>query len=316
MTKKLSIIIPLFNRETVIQRLLQKIQHQTFDLNQVEVIICDGASTDHSVEVVHSFRDHIPNLIILESPSNSGGASVSRNRGLDVATGEWILFIDSDDYITEHTLSDAFTAIMTYHDDMVCLPYFRGKNSTRPISRSAFSYQQTVGHLQFENTKLHNSLNIIGKFIKRDIIESNNIRFPVGIKVREDNWFSMQVYSVVNGITILGNERNYYFTEQQDDVALTRHTKTPPRDAVKIFIAVYDFIMQHPDISHTRKITLLTIFLNRYTNMIQRGQYAPVRFFDHTKDTLKEIHVHHDVSADTVSFINRLFSGDYDQYRV
>lgn len=315
MTKKVSIIVPLYNREKTIGRLLQKIQNQTFDLNQVEVIVSDDCSTDSSVDVVKTFVDKIPHLVILESETNSGGASIPRNKALDVATGEWVLFIDSDDYITEHSLEDALAAADQYGDEMICLPYFRGENSTRPISRSAFSFPQTIGNLQFENTKLFNTLNVISKLIKRDIIEANNIRFPAGIKVREDNWFLMQAYSIVNGITVLGNEKDYYFYEQQDEVALTHHSKTPPRDAVKIFIAVYDFIMKHPQIPHSRKVTLLTIFLNRYTNMIKRGQYAPVRFFDHTKDTLKEMLDNPHATKDTIAFINSLFAGDYDQYR-
>lgn len=315
MTKKISIIIPLFNREKPIERLLQKIRSQTFDLNQVEVIVSDDASTDRSVEVAKTFINKIPNLIILESDTNSGGASVPRNNALDIATGEWVLFIDSDDYITEDSLTDALAAAEAYQDEMICLPYFRSANSTRPISRSAFAFPKTIGNLQFENTKLFNTLNVIGKLIKRDVIEDNLIRFPAGIKIREDNWFLMQAYSVVNGITVLGYEKDYYFYEQQDEVALTHHAKTPPRDAVKIYNAVYDFVMKHPQISHSRKVTLLTIFLNRYTNMIKRGQYAPVRFFDHTKETLKEIVQHTHATEETRTFINSLFNGDYDQYR-
>ncbi|MCS4486948.1 hypothetical protein [Staphylococcus americanisciuri] len=73
--------------------------------------------------------------------------------------------------------------------------------------------------------------------------------------------------------------------------------------------------MKHPQIPHPRKVTLLAIFLNRYTNMIKRGQYAPVRFFDHTKDTLTEILDNNYATADTIAFINSLFAGDYNQYR-
>ena len=95
----------------------------------------------------------------------------------------------------------------------------------------------------------------------------------------------MQVYSVVNTITILGYENDYYFYETQDEVALT-NSSTPPRDAVKIYVAVYDFILNKTTMSTNRKQDLLTIFLNRYVDMIQRGQYAPMRLFKHSKTTL------------------------------
>lgn len=309
-----SIIIPLYNREKGIQRLLNKLVEQTYDMQKVEVIVSDDRSTDHSLDVAKTFLNQLPHLTILESVTNSGGASAPRNKALDIAQGKWILFIDSDDYITSHALSDALEVAASSEDDIICLPYFRVENSTRPISRSAFSNEMTVTKLKFEETKLYNSLNVIGKLIKRDLIETYSIRFPESIKVREDNWFLMQVYSVVHHIAILGYRKDYYFYEQQDDVALT-HFKTPPRDAVKIYLAVYDFINHKTDLSSERKLMLLTIFLNRYTSMIQRGQYAPMRFFKHTKPDLLKILRNPLADEKTIAFIESLFLGKYDQYQ-
>lgn len=310
-TIEISIIIPLYNRANGIQRLLHNLSLQSFDMNRVEVIISDDKSTDNSLDVAKTFVNQLPNLIILESDVNSGGASVPRNKALDIAKGKWILFIDSDDYITEYSLADAIATANKSQDDMVCLPYFRAKNSNRPLSRSAFYSPSTISNLKFEDTKLYNSLNVIGKLIKRDIIEQHRIRFPENIRVREDNWFLMQVYSVVNSISILGYEKNYYFYEQQDEVALT-NTKTPPRDAVKIYIAVYDFVKSRTQLSNEQKINYLTIFLNRYTNMIKRGKHAPVRFFNHTKPTLLKMLRNQYVDDNTIDFIEDLFLGKYD----
>ncbi|MBL3398547.1 MULTISPECIES: glycosyltransferase family 2 protein [Staphylococcus] len=309
-----SIIVPLYNRESTIARLLTKIAEQDYNLDKIEVIISDDKSTDNSLKVVEQFKSLIPNLIILESNMNSGGASVPRNKALDNANGEWVLFIDSDDYITPYSISDAMEIANTTNNDMICMPYFRAINSNRPISRSAFSCKYTKSDLIFENTKLYNSLNVIGKFIKRSIIEDYNIRFPKDIKVREDNWFLMQVYSVVNYITILGYEKDYYFYEAQDDVALS-NSSTPPRDAVKIYSAVYDFIVNQNNISQQRKQDLLTIFLNRYVDMIQRGQYAPMRLFKHTKKTLIKLLRNPFISEKSITFIENLFLGKYDKYQ-
>ncbi|RIL40386.1 glycosyltransferase family 2 protein, partial [Staphylococcus gallinarum] len=122
---EISIIIPLYNRANGIQRLLQKLSIQSFDMNHVEIIVSDDKSTDNSVDIVKSFANQLPNLTILKSKVNSGGASVPRNKALDIAKGKWLLFIDSDDYITEHTLTDAVATANKSQDDMVCLPYFR-----------------------------------------------------------------------------------------------------------------------------------------------------------------------------------------------
>lgn len=308
---EISIIIPLYNRANGIQRLLQKLSIQSFDMNHVEIIVSDDKSTDNSVDIVKSFANQLPNLTILKSKVNSGGASVPRNKALDIAKGKWLLFIDSDDYITEHTLTDAVATANKSQDDMVCLPYFSAKDNNRPLSRSAFYSPTTVINLKFEDTKLYNSLNVIGKLIKHDIIEHHHIRFPENIRVREDNWFLMEVYSVVKSISILGYEKDYYFYEQQDEIALT-NTNTPPRDAVKIYLAVFDFVKSRTELSNDQKINILTIFLNRYTNMIKRGKHAPVRFFNHTKLTLLKMLRNQYIDENTIEFIESLFLGKYD----
>ena len=93
---------------------------------------------------------------------------------------------------------------------MVCMPYARDLSSTRAISTSAFSYLTTVTNLAFSQTKLYNSLNAVGKLFKREWIDEYQLDFSDFIKVREDNWFMMKMYSVSPKITILGNQKTYY----------------------------------------------------------------------------------------------------------
>ena len=120
----------------------------------------------------------------------------------------------------------------------------------------------------------------------------------------------MQCYAMVDSIAILGYEKNYYYYEVQDEVALT-NSGTPPRDAVKIYLAVYDFIMKQTDITYARKIDLLSIFLNRYTKMIQRGEYAPIRLFKHAKLELLRMLRNKYTSPETMDFIEELFIHQY-----
>ncbi|PNZ24203.1 glycosyl transferase, partial [Staphylococcus rostri] len=262
----ISIIIPVYNRAQKIDYSLEKMLDTDYPLDKIELILVDDYSSDNSYEEILKFKDRFPNFTLIQLESNSGGASKPRNVGLQHAIGEWILFIDSDDYITPYTLSDAMKiADKDNTVELICLPYFRAEGSTRSISRSAFHYTETQIGLNFIDTKLYNSLNIIGKLIRKEIIEEYKINFPEDIRVREDNWFTMKVYSVVNNIAILGNKKNYYFYDQQDEVALSNNG-APPRDAVKIYLSVYYFI-QSLDLPTEDKLNLLSIFLNRYTNL-------------------------------------------------
>ncbi|MGX7143921.1 glycosyltransferase family A protein [Enterococcus saccharolyticus] len=82
----------------------------------------DDHSQDHSFDTLADYEKFFPNFLIARRKQNSGGASVPRNNGIKLATGKWLLFLDSDDYLTEHALSDAM-AIAEYGDKIwfVCL---------------------------------------------------------------------------------------------------------------------------------------------------------------------------------------------------
>jgi glycosyltransferase involved in cell wall biosynthesis len=289
---------------------LDWLKKTTYDLTKVEIIAVDDHSQDHSFDILADYEKFFPNFFIARRKQNSGGASVPRNNGIKLATGKWILFLDSDDYLTEHALSDAMAIAESGDNDMVCMPYARGLGSTRAISKSAFSYPTTVTNLAFSQTKLYNSLNAVGKLFKRELIDKYQLDFPDSIKVREDNWFMMKMYSVSPKIAILGNQKTYYFIGEQDGESLSK-AGTPPRDAVKIFLSVYDFIQALP-IDEVKKLEFLALYLNRYTNFIKRGTFAPVRFFDHTKDTLKKLENHPLLDDNAQTFIQDLFHHKYD----
>lgn len=89
-----SVILPTFNRAEKLRRALESLAAQTF--TDFEVIVCDDGSTDHSPEVVDSFKESFHITYLWEE--NWGGPARPRNKGLGVARGEWICFLDSDDW--------------------------------------------------------------------------------------------------------------------------------------------------------------------------------------------------------------------------
>jgi len=92
MTEKVSVIIPTYNREKTILRALQSVLDQTY--TNIEVLVIDDGSTDSTEEIVNSISDERVRYIVLEK---NGGPSNARNVGVQMASGEWIAFQDSDD---------------------------------------------------------------------------------------------------------------------------------------------------------------------------------------------------------------------------
>lgn len=143
---------------------LNWLKKTTYDLTKVEIIAVDDHSQNHSFDILADYEKFFHRA----SKKISDGASVPRNNGIKLATGKWLLFLDSDNYLTERALSDAMAIAEAGDNDMVCMPYARGLGSTPAINKTAFSYPTTVTNLTFSQTKLSNSLNAVGKLFKRE----------------------------------------------------------------------------------------------------------------------------------------------------
>lgn len=113
---KFSIIIPAYNREKTIERCLRSVLNQTYDKTQYEIILIDDASTDRTVRVADSVCIGSPVRVHFEPFSENKGRVAARNRGLELATGEWICWLDSDDEYVSTYLETIADAIERYPD--------------------------------------------------------------------------------------------------------------------------------------------------------------------------------------------------------
>ncbi len=115
---KVSVIIPIYNVENYLAECLDSVINQTFQ--DIEIICIDDASTDHSIEILREYAHGDSRITILQNECNRRQA-YARNRGLDQASGEYILFVDSDDYIEKDLVMKAFAKADGV--DMVCFDY-------------------------------------------------------------------------------------------------------------------------------------------------------------------------------------------------
>lgn len=122
--KLISIIIPLYNKEKAIARAIESIICQTY--TDWECIIINDGSTDGSVDVVRTFLSNEKIRLIHQE---NGGVSKARNKGLDEAKGEWVIFLDADDALLENCLSSLCDKIVSFPNiDIVCGNFYNGDN--------------------------------------------------------------------------------------------------------------------------------------------------------------------------------------------
>lgn len=200
---RVSVIIPVYNSEQYLPQLLTTLTTQ--DFNDYEVILIDDCSTDFSVDVIESFRREHPDVIKLLRQQQNGGQGRARDRGLSVAGGKYIMFIDSDDIITHDFIRCAFDIIESYNADIVQFghilstsrqirseEHFKGANvfnemlTLREENNILYEgYKPLQLNREFivnndsNRQELYQEIGDIScdKIFRRDIIENNDIRF-------------------------------------------------------------------------------------------------------------------------------------------
>lgn len=115
-SNKVSIIIPVYNVEPYLHECLDHVIHQT--LKEIEIICVNDASTDNSLNVLKEYAERDSRIQILDQKVNNG-LSISRNIGANCAVGEYIYFLDSDDFIELNTMEKLYNHAKSYMVDVV-----------------------------------------------------------------------------------------------------------------------------------------------------------------------------------------------------
>lgn len=180
-----SIIIPIYNSEKTLKRCLNSVAHQTF--SEYEVLMIDDGSTDGSSSVCAWYSNHDQRFRYF-SMTNSG-PSAARNKGLENARGEYIAFVDSDDYVSENYLEKLYAVFSEQNADVVFLSY-------RLIGR-----EERIVRIPELEKNYYNDLitlseaNMFGytwiKAFRKSMIK--DIRFQNDFKIMEDEMFTCEV---------------------------------------------------------------------------------------------------------------------------
>ena len=206
---KVSIVVPVYNVGRWLRRCIESIQSQSFD--DFELLLIDDGSKDNSGEICDEYAGIDPRIRVFHK--QNGGASSARNFGLDNTRGEWVTFIDADDYISENYLS----AVVYASSDIAILESkrFNGaeiKTFTKlPESKSTDNntYKRIIeAYIRRAIMKVP-----WGKLIRRECI--GELRFNVGQTIGEDALFMYDLFARCTSIEILSG---YIYYWQEDTI--------------------------------------------------------------------------------------------------
>ncbi len=217
MKPKVSILIPVYKAEKYIEQCLQTVLSQTYQ--NLEIIIVDDASPDSSMVIAKKLTQQTVNTFdikILHNEKNQGIATV-RNILLDNAKGDYILFVDSDDYLERDAIQSLVDIAINTNCDIVRCGYYeiKGKNK-RPIKQRPWSDKTD---LLKQHIKAWDSIEAMWQlFIRRSLIEEHHIRFAEGVNASEDHLMMIKLYFYANSIANLEKPVYYYRIDNAQSV--------------------------------------------------------------------------------------------------
>lgn len=244
---KISIIIPVFNTEKYIEKCIDSLINQT--LKEIEIIVLNDGSTDSCNDRLKKYDD---SRIVYINKDNEG-ISITRNKGIDLATGEFITFVDSDDYIDITFCEKMYNKAKKDNCDVVMCDYYN-KEDNLYVKKKIFDFKDS---LLKDNPSIINEINLgpCNKIYKSTLILDNNIKFPENTKY-EDAPF---VVSALSNAAKIGkvNEPLSYFNVHLGSQTTTRDEKI--FDIFKIIELVRNILKDNINEYNINKLTIDTL---------------------------------------------------------
>lgn len=213
----ISIIIPIYNVEKYIHRCVDSVMNQTY--TDLEIILVDDGSPDNCGEICDEYA-MIDNRIKVIHKKN-GGLSDARNHGIESATGEWLFFLDSDDWIHPQTIERLYDAAVKNNVSVSMCAYVQVECESPKVDGSKEAELWTPKELYLRH---HVTATIAcAKLYKIDCFK--NIRYPVG-KIHEDEFITYRILFAQDRIAFLDQPYYAYFINNE---GIMRSKWTPAR---------------------------------------------------------------------------------------
>ena len=263
MQPKISVIVPVYKAEKYLHRCVDSILSQTF--TDFDLILVDDGSPDNCGVICDEYAQKDNRVRVFHK--ENGGVSSARNLGLDKAQGEWITFVDSDDYIEDGFLYIPDSA----QDDLLIQNYkvIEGENYDVKFENSIIPPTQIQEFINQNIDKLW-LRTPWSKFFKREIIYKNKIKFTEGVKIGEDTIFVLDYLFHINSVQFL-NSANYIYINEGDN--LYNKYKLSAEKAVETF---HLFIERYNRLN-ADSITFLHFAFMFYWSIISPKDYASIR---------------------------------------
>lgn len=270
---KVSIIVPVYNSEKYLKKCLDSLTRQT--LKDIEIILVNDGSTDKSLEIINSYLKD--KRIKLFNKENGGQAS-ARNMGLTKATSDYIMFIDSDDYV-ELDMCEKLYEIISKGYNIVCTDYYitNGKDKYSKILDNKLSGEITVKEYIFSGAGPCN------KIYETAFLKNNNFKFPEGI-IYEDLAIIPALAKYEPKVYYL-NTAFLHYVHHEGSTMRVKEYKTKYEDIFKASQILYNGLI---NTKYKAELEYLFIYHLLYLGSLNFYQYEKYKQIDKIANFMRE----------------------------
>lgn len=267
---KVSIIIPVFNSKEYLSTCIESVIDQTF--TNWELILVDDGSTDGSSEVCDAYSKLEARIKVYHQ--HNQGVSCARNKGIIESKGDFILFIDSDDFIERNYISSFYDIQRLTGADWVIQGY-KGGGDLPNVCVVREDFEKLISIYQLTNRK-----GCCLKLFKRKLLIDNEIRFNNGICIGEDFIFNLSYLLTTNKV-VMSNIKLYNRTIRCNSLSRSTHTTEVAFGAYNAFILIAEKVIHELHLTSKAKEILLSesiLYTDSILNSIAHIQSKKERF--------------------------------------
>lgn len=257
----LSIIIPIYNSSEYLNSCINSVLHQTF--TDYELILIDDGSSDDSADICRNFARYVNKIIFVHQENQ--GVSCARNKGIELAQGKWITFIDSDDWIESDYLENLVNAIPSEYCEIISsglVKHFSDKSCQ--ISRLAHTdildFSLEENYLRFSTQELITSP--VSKLYLTSFIRDNHLKFNASLSYGEDRDFNARCLTyATKGLSI--SYTGYHYRHVPSSLSHMKHNLVYEND-----IKYWQNLKSNFDLRNMHSLQTRTYLANRLFNFV------------------------------------------------
>lgn len=231
MKDKVSIIVPIYNVEQYLEECVNSILNQTY--NNIEVLLVDDCATDKSGDIAKQFEEKDSRCKYIKREKN-GGLSAARNTGIKNATGDFLCFIDSDDWISDDYVQSMLELAKKDNSEIVVCDYYM-------VIEDRYEDGNSLIQINNNSTKEEKIAYIRNhactKMFKKEFWINQGLMFPEDIKRGEDMGVTIPLLTYANNISII-NKNLYYYRQRVNSLSYKK-------ERTKIDLSFYDKTFQN-----------------------------------------------------------------------